>query len=378
MNVGIVTPRYPPTVAGGGEISSALLAENLRRNDRVSNVRVYSFDGSGSETRNGVSVSRLRELSPTVTEWQNIRAYPMLKDRLADHDIVHAYNMELNPVVGVVGSKLSLPTVATLNSYHFLPSSVSNTTPSLVEALYETFGHPTTGRLLLNCSNRIDRFIAISEAVKDIYSDHGTPADRIEVVPNMYDPSFSPPEDEPTDVTQLLYVGEISERKGVDVLVRAVAALPPSFRLRIVGDGPILDECQHLADRLGVADQVEFTGRVDYEAIPAQYASADIFVHPGVWPEPFGRTVIEAMQSGLPVVCTDTGGPADLVRNPAFRCQPGDPNALAEAIRHIELDSSDVGPRNREYVSEQLSPASVTEQIIDVYEDVLESRITDS
>lgn len=371
MRVGIVTPRYPPNASGGGEVSVRLLAEHLT--ERVDTVTVLSFDGDGVERHNGVEVRRLARLSPTVTELQNLRAAFSLYDELDEFDVVHAYNMELNPAVGGLAGGDSPATVATLNSYHYFPKSVVNSTPRPIERVYERFGHPTTGRLLEWLMKRIDAFVALSTAVRDVYVEHGYDRDRIEVIPNMIDPSFSV-ETESTDAdrsgTTVLYVGEIDERKGVEYLVRAAKHLPESFEFRIVGDGSQLEELRNRTASLGLSDRVTFTGWVPYDRIPEEYASADVFVHPGLWPEPFGRTILESMQAELPVVCTDVGGPADIVREPELRCPPGDPAALADAIRTATERGDTLGADNRQYVESEYAPEAVVSRILDVYERV--------
>lgn len=370
MQVGLVTPRYPPNVAGGGEISARMLAEQLQVDERVDSAVVLSFDGVTTERRNGVEVRRLADLSSPITEWNNVRAFPLLRRHIDDFDVVHAYNMELHPAVGAVGKGRSVGTVATLNSYHFLPGSVTNTRSSYLQRLYDVVGRPTTGRILEHYMKEIDVFVGLSTAVREVYADNGFDPARIEVVPNMIDPSFSVPETTASEGRTVLYVGELSRKKGVETLVRALELLPAEYDLRIVGTGPMEEDLQRIARRLDVARRITFTGRVDYERIPEQYALADIFVHPGVWPEPFGRTVLEAMQAELPVVCTDTGGPADLVDDPRLRCEPGDPEGLADAIERAIEGDSDVGKRNKQRALEEFSPRSVTSRIVDLYEQV--------
>jgi glycosyltransferase involved in cell wall biosynthesis len=365
--VGLVTPRYPPNLAGGGETSAALLAEHLVKHDRIEDVTVLSFDGDSVEERNDVHVERLGRVSSTVTEWQNLRAYPALGKRIDSFDLLHAYNMELNPAVGALSARHSIPTVATLNSYHFLPKSVSNATPGTAERIYERVGHPTTGRLMSALINQIDQFIAISSAVRDIYGAHDLNSDRIKVIPNMLDPSFSVPDLEPGEGTTLLYVGELSERKGVGDLIRALKLLPDEYSARVVGDGEEADQFQALVSRLDVADRVTFTGHIPYDEVSEQYARADVFVHPGVWPEPFGRTILEAMQAGLPVVCTDVGGPADIVTDPELRCEPSDPEGLATSIERAVSDAENIGKRNAEYATSEFSPSTVVSEIVSLY-----------
>jgi len=378
MRVGIVTPRYPPNVQGGGEVSARMLAEHLCGADRIGDVVVLSFDGVGTETRNGVEVRRLADVSPTLTEWQNAVAYRHLRDVVDEFDVVHAYNMELHPAVGALADRTSAATVATLNSYHFLPKSVSNTSPGAAERIYETVAHPTTGRLFRYLMNRIDAFVAISRSVRDIYTEYGLDSDRITVIPNMIDPSFSVPAAQSGNGHTVLYVGELSRRKGVGDLVAAMGRLPSAYNLRIVGDGAILDELRQTTTHLELDDQITFTGQIPYEQIPREYARADVFVHPGVWPEPFGRTVLEAMQAGLPVVCTDVGGPADVVREAELRCEPGDPDGLAAKIEFAYSNRAEIGDRNRKYVVNTYSPSTVTARTVELYESVMRTSGPDA
>ena len=370
MDVGIVTPRYPPNVAGGGEISVRLLAEQLQESDRVDDLTVLSFDGKGTERRNGVDVHRLADVSSFLTEWQNLRALPKLRRHVDEFDVLHAYNMELNPVVGAIGTTRQIGTVATLNSYHFLPKAVSNVTPGPLNRLYEAVGHPTTGRIMRRYMKQIDSFIALSSPVKNLYTRYGLATEKIEVIPNMLNPLFSVPESQSTEGCTVLYVGVLKEIKGVEYLLRAFDHLPETYQLRIVGDGPQQSELEELMRKLGLEDSVTFVGSVDHDQIPAQYAMADLFVHPAVWPEPFGRTILEAMQAGLPVVCTDIGGPGYIVQESELKCQPKDPNGLATAIEHARETAPEVGPRNRAYVSEEYSPEEVVSKIVDCYRQI--------
>lgn len=375
MDVGIVTPRYPPTASGGGEISVQLLAEHLVGEDQIDDLEVFSFDGRRHQRIDGVPVRRIRPIPGTVTELQNLRAYRHLRSRLDAFDMVHAYNMELHPVVGLLTDSRSIPSVATLNSYHFFPRTVSGATPRPLERIYERIGHPTTGRVLQHYVRRIDRLVAISSTVQSVYVEQGYDSGQIEVIPNMLDPGFSVPDvdDRGSDGDRdVLYVGRLEEIKGLEYLIRAVGSLPQSYSLRIVGDGSRRMSLETLVHCLELGDRVTFTGRLPYEEIPAEYARADVFVHPGTWPEPFGRTVLEAMQAGLPVVCTDVGGPADLVRDAELRVPPGDPTALAGAIEAAGDRGATLGERNREYVRSRFAPRTVISRVLDCYESVRE------
>lgn len=374
MKVALVTPRYPPVSPGGGQRSAELLATNLATSDEISGVTVFSFDGQGRSHRDGVDVRRLGAVSSTVTELQNVVVLPKLRGRLEDFDVVHGYNMELHPVIGFLSDRNSVPSVATLNSYHFFRSSVINTTADGLERLYEYVGYPTTGRLLRHYMKRIDVFVALSEAVRRIYERNGFADCRFRQIPNMVDPDFEVPSGpgDRSDGTTLLYVGTLTENKGISYLLDALAELPPDYSLRIVGDGPLAGDLEAHARTLGIADRVTFSGRIPYEDVGEAYASADVFVHPGIWPEPLNRTVFEAMQARLPVVCTDIGGPPEVIPDEEYLCEPAAPTEMARAIERASDAGPGVGERNHNLVLDEFSAEAVTSQIIDVYAELVE------
>lgn len=371
VNVAIVTPRYPPTSAGGGEQSTKLLATQLVNYEPISDVTVFSLDGSGHDHQNGVDVRRLGEVSSFITELQNLRAFQKLSDRLDEFDIVHSYNMELTPVVGYLSNRNGVPSVATLNSYHFFRKAATNTTANRLERLYEIIGVPTTGRLLRRYMYQNDAFIVLSRASRNLYCQKGLDVSSAVKIPNMIDPSFEV-SGNGSSGTELLYVGSLTENKGVQYLIKALAQIPESYELRIVGDGERRELLTGLAVRLGVDDRITFSGWVPYDDIGEVYSTADVFVHPGIWQEPFGRTVLEAMQAELPVVCTDIGGPPEVVPQEELICEPANPKDLAAAIQRVERVSDDVGKQNRRHVTAKYSPSVVMPQIIDLYKCLLD------
>jgi starch synthase len=372
MHVGFVTPRYPPTEIGGGEISARLFAENIRQNPRVDDLSVLSFDGRGEETYNDVPIRRFGTPSSLLTEWQNLRAYTTLREVVSEFDLIHAYNMELNPAVGVATQRAGVPAVASLNSYHFFKQSLNNVEPDGLQRLYELVGYPTTGRFLRGYMKRIDAFLAASRAVKEIYQEHGFGGQRIKVVPIMTDPEFEPPVREPTDETcSLLYVGRLAPNKGVRHLIKAMAHLDSNYRLQVVGDGPERSALESRREQYGLEDRIEFTGRVPYDQVKSHYARADVFVHPGVWPEPFNRTLLEAMLSELPIVCTNIGGPPEAIPQSELLCEPGDPESLASAVQRAWANRNEIGVQNRSHVLESYTPETVVPDIVNLYEEVI-------
>lgn len=372
MQVGIVTPRYPPAISGGGEISVKLLADQLTA--RGVNVKVFSFDGASETEVDGVPVKRFRKPPHVIPEAANLyAAYSLcrVQDEISSCDIIHGYNVTLHPAVGYISSKLNIPSVATLNSYDLLPKSAFSVTASPARRLYELVAMPTTGRILRNETKRVSRFITLSEASRNVYRDNGFEGTPIDVIPNMIDPSFDVPDlESKTEGYQLLYVGSLIKEKGLAYLFQAMTRLPDDVTLCVVGSGGEKSRLHSLAQELDVTDRIEFTGPVPYSAVRRYYALADCFVHPGVWPEPFGRTLLEAMQAGLPVVATNIGGPAEFVRQEKLRCQPRNASFLADAILEARR-SPGIGAANREYVNERFSPKNVVSELLNVYNQAL-------
>lgn len=141
-------------------------------------------------------------------------------------------------------------------------------------------------------------------------------------------------------------VGRLAPWKGQDVFLRAFARAFPAGGQRavVVGDA-LFGEHEYatglhrLANRLGIAERVRFTGFV---ADPwEEMAAFDVLVHASVVPEPFGQVVVEGMAVGCCVVATGVGGPAEIVTDgvDGLLVPPGDDKRLAEVLGRLERDT---------------------------------------
>jgi L-malate glycosyltransferase len=128
-------------------------------------------------------------------------------------------------------------------------------------------------------------------------------------------------------------VAYLVKQKGIDHLIRAVArARNRELRLIIGGDGPEQPNLAALASDLAIADRVEFLGLRD--DIPSLLAAADIFVHPAIWEEAFGLTIVEAMALQRPVIATRIGAIPELIEHhrSGLLVEPGNADELAQAL----------------------------------------------
>ena len=149
---------------------------------------------------------------------------------------------------------------------------------------------------------------------------------------------FTPSDrDAPRTPLRVGYAGRLEDYKGVDVLLRAIA-LAPNCTLDIAGDGPQRDELAALSVELKIADRVTFRGHLGAQ-LPEFYRELDVLVVPSLptkgWLEQFGRVVVEAMASGVPVIASASGALPDVVGDAGMLVEPGDPVAIAEALRAI-------------------------------------------
>jgi len=137
-----------------------------------------------------------------------------------------------------------------------------------------------------------------------------------------------------------------SERyKGHDVVLRAlpsVVAKVPDLTYVVVGDGDDRPPLESLANQLGLADHVVFTGEVSESELAALYQRSEVFVLPARTViddhnpkgEGFGIVFLEAMAFGKPVIGPNYGAPAELIRHGenGLLVDPDDPTSVAEAL----------------------------------------------
>lgn len=111
---------------------------------------------------------------------------------------------------------------------------------------------------------------------------------------------------------KLLYAGQMIHRKGVDVLLRALAQVP-RCELALIGSGPEIAALQALAEQLGVGERVSWMGQMHAERIPAVIINSDVFLLPSR-EDGWGAVVNESLMAGTPVICSDACGAAELIR----------------------------------------------------------------
>jgi len=210
-----------------------------------------------------------------------------------------------------------------------------------------------TRSLFVTLWRRRIHIVAVSESVRqDIL--HYCPSlglqQRIHKLGNAIDPDTDPilsrsaARDElALDQHQFVFgtVGRLVGKKEHEQLLLAFAELKETAcQLVIVGEGPRRTELEALVKHLGLEDSVSFKGHVnDASRI---YSAFDAFVFCSGEKEAFGIVLLEAMLAGVPIVCSDSPGPSEVVGDAALLYESGNSHSLAVQLRKIkELDIED-------------------------------------
>lgn len=227
-----------------------------------------------------------------------------------------------------------------------------------------------------------DHLIANTEDIRDYLVNEGWPAEKAHYLPNFADDSASAPVRRTDYYTPdrgklILALGRLHPNKAFDVLLQALVRLPDAY-LWIAGDGPLRENLEVLAQRLGVKPRVRFLGWRD--DVPALLAACDVFVCPSRH-EPLGNVVLEAWARGKPVVAADAVGPGMLIKQMenGVLVPVDDAEALASAVRAVFEDDelrAQLGRNGRATFEASYSERVVVAKYIAFFESLLAEPAT--
>ncbi len=208
------------------------------------------------------------------------------------------------------------------------------------------------------------------------------PTARVLVLPNFVRVPSGGSAHAMNDRVELLFLGEVGQRKGAYDLLEAFAAARAqcsTLRLTVAGSGD-LEKAAQMAAALGITDAVTFTGWLDGDAKTSLLQRSDIYVLPS-HSEGLPISILEAMSWGLPVVSTDVGSIAELVRHDTdgLLVPAGEPDLLARAIARLASSRElrvRMGQSGRHRVAEAFSEDALLPRLERLYGDLLSSART--
>jgi len=340
------------------------------------------------------SSNTLSKLLQLPFRWSSYR-HTQARIKAFKPDVIHIHNLHYagSPSVIYAAKRLKVPVVVTLHNYRLLCPSATlfHRGKPFTDSLNSQFpvkavlkGVYRNSRILtawisismvfhrwLGTWGMPDRYISLSAYTKELFlaSHYRHIADKLIVKPNFcYDSPLT------VHIYKhfYLYVGRLSEEKGINVLLNAFAG--SAYTLKIVGDGPLKEEVQAYAAR---CPNIQYQGLLDRGQIDQLMHTATALIFPSLWYETFGMVVIEAFATGTPVIASALGPIKYLVEDGVDGLQfiPGDAQDLRQKINYYGALSADqqkmYRQRARQKYEQRFSPSINAQQLISIYEGIV-------
>lgn len=193
---------------------------------------------------------------------------------------------------------------------------------------------------------RVGAVHSCNDEVADVLAAKGFDGEVVNLGLGVDVDTFSPRVDpatpaRPDGPLRVGYVGRLEERKGIFTLLDAARALD-GVEVTYVGSGPDGERLGEMIDAAPTGGRVAVRGFVAHDELPGLYRSFDVVVVPSIstasWTEQFGRVVVEAMASGVPVIVSDAGSLPEVTGDAGIIVPEADAAALAAAIIHLRDD----------------------------------------
>jgi glycosyltransferase involved in cell wall biosynthesis len=298
---------------------------------RISTLRNNHFQTELEDDR-GVAIARMKAWSIFVQTTAGARLWCALMKRVVDRyihahgvpDVIHAHAALWGGyAAAAIARTLDRPFVITEHSSAIMGDRLAVSRRRIVSDVYRE------AAAVIAVSN------ALGRSMRPLLDD-----DRALLVPNTVDTTFFTP---PRRVRsrspfRFLAVCDLVAAKRVDLLIQAFAALRRrgvEATLTIVGAGPEREHLEQLAFAEGVTTTVHFTGAQTRDGVRREMWRASALVVPSDC-ETFGVVLIEALSTGLPVIATRCGGPAEIVSSSCgYLVEPGDITAMTSAMHCV-------------------------------------------
>lgn len=290
----------------------------------------------------------------------NRRNFQLAQQRFGTIDLIHAHvSYPAGYIASLLSQEFGVPYVLTEHMSPFpFPNLMRGDQP--VSEIAQAFRQAAAS-------------IAVSPSLSQRVASFDYPAPRF--IPNMVDERAFAIGESSSSKTIFFTLCGISEQKGIDHLLEAIALWnPPSdkFEFRIGGEGPLLKIYRAKAQELGIDDRVLWLGAVSRAEAPAMFRESHIFVLPSRH-ETFGVVYAEAIASGKPIIATRCGGPECIVNEVnGLLVDVGDVPSLARAMRTLASNWTHYSPQViREDFEQRFSRRAVVSQLLSLYEEVL-------
>ncbi|HUJ71838.1 MAG TPA: glycosyltransferase family 4 protein [Verrucomicrobiae bacterium] len=268
-------------------------------------------------------------------------------------DVMHVHNFILlfSPAVYFAAREKGVPVIQTLHNYRLAcPKAVffrdghvcedclgRMPIPGIRHACYRESRTATAAivamlmvhRALGTWTDKVDAYIALTEFARSKLVAGGIPSEKLTVKPNFVHPS---PAVGNGDGGFALFVGRLSEEKGVSTLLAAWKHLAKEIPLRIIGDGPLAGIVRSAMQE---SKGIDWLGQVKRKQVTELMQHASLLIFPSICYEGFPMSFVEALAVGLPVVASNLGSMSSLIRHEetGLHFRAGDADDLVAQVR---------------------------------------------
>jgi len=401
MKVLLTSTLYPtpqaPKIVGGAEVFARRFAEGLaQRGDEVEVIRAASSPGQARESCNGINVYSapvqniyvpfteqknvaLRSIWHAIDDWQ--MQAPLIAERIRAFkpDVLHSNNLSgLTTAIWRVAAQLGVPVLHTLHDYYLTCPRCSRFDKG------RSCEHTCTSCGILSFHRKrathwLSAVVGVSERVLSIHTDMGMFAETpIRTV--IRNASTEPPR-EPypravctTEVT-FGFIGRLTEEKGIDNLMRALAMMPRD-RIRMMIAGRVSDEEQRRLRALAPDARIEFMGFVSPDDF---YKQVDVVIAPSIWHDPGPLVVADAKAAGRPLLGTRFGGMPEVIKHGVTGwLTEADPESLAKSMLAVASDPYKIDEISRRLIADtnKWIFSDVLSSYKNLYEQLREQRMS--
>ena len=304
----------------------------------------------------------------------SLRAYRLLKDRAVLPDVIHD-----NQTLGygmLLMQRDGMPIIANVHHPITVDRQLDLAASPLRKKLSKVRWYSFL-RMQKRVIQRMPTLVTVSEnSYDDIVRDFEVDASLMRVIPVGVEHDVFVPPSLPRVPGRIVATASADHPlKGIVPLLEAVAKLRTErdIELVIVGKASEGGAAARTIERLGLADSVRFVTGVSEAELVTVFGSAHVGVVPSLY-EGFSLPAIELMSCATPLVATTAGALPEVVGDAALSVPPGDPEALAQAIKTVMDDdelAARLGAAGRERVMERYTWQSVAKQTAQWYRDYL-------
>ncbi len=223
----------------------------------------------------------------------------------------------------------------------------------------------------------VEHLQIIAPGIDAAMREFGFSSERFLHIPNPVEIPDISADHESSEYPTIIFAGRLSHEKGLDLMLRALSSLHNEgikFRLKILGDGPELDNLKRQSVEGRIQGLVRFEGRKNSDAVQSELLGADLFVLPSLY-EGLSNAALEALSCGIPVVLTRCNGVDCYIdERTGWLCDPGDAEGLLESLRQAITASCAqrrlMGKAARELIRSRFSLDLVGRRLLNSFETI--------